>query len=198
MGVHSRQLLHGGRRLPRPAHGSHPRRRDRAACGLAWAAWHTQDHDELIREEAKQSAGQALSRLLNLTDGLLGQGRQVLVAITTNENLYRGCIPRSYGLGAARRRSRSGRCPPRKQPPGLNGRTEWPQPPRSRNCTHSGTTAAQPGRPFPGQARASTSEPVHILWLMVPDLQSSRRWEWQAGRDGRRRWSGPRIGSRGT
>ncbi|WP_243709556.1 hypothetical protein [Micromonospora sp. 15K316] len=30
-----------------------------------------------------------MSRLLNLTDGLLGQGRNVLVAITTNEDLSR-------------------------------------------------------------------------------------------------------------
>ena len=37
----------------------------------------------------RQSTGQALSRLLNLTDGLLGQGRNVLVAITTNEDLAR-------------------------------------------------------------------------------------------------------------
>ena len=48
-----------------------------------------EDCDELIRGEAKQSTGQALSRLLNLTDGLLGQGRNVLVAITTNEDLAR-------------------------------------------------------------------------------------------------------------
>ena len=38
-----------------------------------------------IRGDAKADTGQALSRLLNLTDGLLGQGRNVLVAITTNE-----------------------------------------------------------------------------------------------------------------
>jgi hypothetical protein len=46
-----------------------------------------EDCDELIRGEAKKSTGQALSRLLNLTDGLLGQGRKVLVGITTNEDL---------------------------------------------------------------------------------------------------------------
>ena len=40
----------------------------------------------LIRGEAKHTAGQALSRLLNLTDGLLGQGRNVLVGVTTNED----------------------------------------------------------------------------------------------------------------
>jgi hypothetical protein len=46
-----------------------------------------EDCDELIRAEAKQASGQGLARLLNLTDGLLGQGRDVLVAITTNEDL---------------------------------------------------------------------------------------------------------------
>jgi hypothetical protein len=55
----------------------------------SWRLLLLEDCDELIRAEAKQSAGQALSRLLNLTDGMLGQGRQVLVAITTNEDLHR-------------------------------------------------------------------------------------------------------------
>lgn len=54
----------------------------------SWRLLILEDCDELIRGEAKQSAGQALSRLLNLTDGILGQGRNVLVAITTNEDLY--------------------------------------------------------------------------------------------------------------
>jgi uncharacterized protein DUF5925/ATPase family protein associated with various cellular activities (AAA) len=48
-----------------------------------------EDCDELIRGEAKYATGQALSRLLNLTDGLLGQGRKVLVGITTNEDIQR-------------------------------------------------------------------------------------------------------------
>ncbi|MFD0559155.1 ATPase family protein associated with various cellular activities (AAA) [Stackebrandtia endophytica] len=52
-----------------------------------WRLLVLEDCDELIRGQAKQSSGQALSRLLNLTDGLLGQGRDVLVAITTNEQL---------------------------------------------------------------------------------------------------------------
>jgi hypothetical protein len=54
-----------------------------------WRLLLLEDCDELIRGEAKQNTGQALSRLLNLTDGLLGQGRKVLVAITTNEDLAR-------------------------------------------------------------------------------------------------------------
>ncbi|WP_461012501.1 DUF5925 domain-containing protein [Streptomyces capparidis] len=54
-----------------------------------WRLLLLEDCDELIRGEAKHATGQALSRLLNLTDGLLGQGRNVLVAITTNEQLER-------------------------------------------------------------------------------------------------------------
>jgi hypothetical protein len=55
----------------------------------AWRLLVLEDCDELIRGEAKQAVGQALSRLLNLTDGMLGQGRNVLIAITTNEDLHR-------------------------------------------------------------------------------------------------------------
>ncbi len=54
-----------------------------------WRLLLLEDCDELIRGEAKASTGQALSRLLNLTDGLLGQGTQTLIGITTNENLAR-------------------------------------------------------------------------------------------------------------
>ncbi|HET6483525.1 MAG TPA: DUF5925 domain-containing protein [Actinoplanes sp.] len=52
-----------------------------------WRLLMLEDCDELISGTAKASAGQALSRLLNLTDGLLGQGRNALIAITTNEDL---------------------------------------------------------------------------------------------------------------
>jgi Domain of unknown function (DUF5925)/ATPase family associated with various cellular activities (AAA) len=57
--------------------------------GPRWRLLVLEDCDELIRAHAKEATGQALSRLLNLTDGLLGQGRHVLVAITTNEDLAR-------------------------------------------------------------------------------------------------------------
>ena len=52
-----------------------------------WRLVVLEDCDELIRAGAKEGAGQSLSRLLNLTDGLLGHGLEVLVAITTNEPL---------------------------------------------------------------------------------------------------------------
>ncbi len=62
---------------------------DRGDDEPRWRMLLLEDCDELIRAEAKQSTGQGLSRLLNLTDGMLGQGRDVLVAITTNEDLSR-------------------------------------------------------------------------------------------------------------
>jgi len=62
---------------------------DGAAPMRRWRMLLLEDCDELIRSGAKAATGQALSRLLNLTDGLLGQGRNVLVAITTNEDLAR-------------------------------------------------------------------------------------------------------------
>src|SRR6185437_13489473 len=38
---------------------------------------------------AKERSGQGLARLLNLTDGLLGQGLSLLIVLTTNEPLER-------------------------------------------------------------------------------------------------------------
>ncbi len=57
--------------------------------GRRWRLLVIEDCDELIRGDGRGSAGQQLSRLLNLTDGLVGQGREVLVALTTNEDLFR-------------------------------------------------------------------------------------------------------------
>jgi hypothetical protein len=54
-----------------------------------WRLLVLEDCDELIHADAKSGAGQSLARLLNLTDGILGQGLDVLVAITTNEPLAR-------------------------------------------------------------------------------------------------------------
>ncbi len=54
-----------------------------------WRLLVLEDCDELIQAEAKAGAGQSLARLLNLTDGLVGQGLRVLVCITTNEDLAR-------------------------------------------------------------------------------------------------------------
>jgi hypothetical protein len=54
-----------------------------------WRLLILEDCDELVRSDAKAATGQALSRLLNLTDGLVGQGLELLVCLTTNEELSR-------------------------------------------------------------------------------------------------------------
>jgi hypothetical protein len=54
-----------------------------------WRMLVLEDCDELVRADAKRGTGQALSRLLNLTDGFIGQGRDILVCVTTNEPLDR-------------------------------------------------------------------------------------------------------------
>lgn len=54
-----------------------------------WRLLVIEDADELIRADAKDRVGQALSRLLNLSDGILGQGVKVAVLITTNEPIAR-------------------------------------------------------------------------------------------------------------
>lgn len=87
-----------------------------------WLLLLLEDCDELIASDAKRASGQALSRLLNLTDGLLGQGRNVLVAITTNEDFVLS-IRRSSGQVAAWPRSGWGRFLRPRQPPGWTTRT---------------------------------------------------------------------------
>lgn len=46
-----------------------------------------EDSGELLSRDAKARSGQALSRLLNATDGLIGQGLRTLVLISTNEEI---------------------------------------------------------------------------------------------------------------
>lgn len=50
-----------------------------------WKLLIMEDTGELISQTAKTETGQGLSRLLNVTDGFIGQGLKVLVLITTNE-----------------------------------------------------------------------------------------------------------------
>lgn len=54
-----------------------------------WRLLVLEDCDELLRADAKAGAGQALARLLNLTDGVVGQGLDLMVCLTTNEDLHR-------------------------------------------------------------------------------------------------------------
>lgn len=52
-----------------------------------WNLVIVEDADEFLRADAKARQGQALSRLLNTTDGLIGQGLKVIVLITTNAHI---------------------------------------------------------------------------------------------------------------
>lgn len=52
-----------------------------------WRLLILEDAGELINADAKRTAGQALSRLLNMTDGILGEGRNLILAITTNDDI---------------------------------------------------------------------------------------------------------------
>lgn len=54
-----------------------------------WRVLVIEDADELIRADAKDRVGQSLSRLLNVGDGIVGQGVRVAVLITTNEPVQR-------------------------------------------------------------------------------------------------------------
>lgn len=52
-----------------------------------WTLVILEDSGELLSQDAKIRTGQALSRLLNIADGLIGQGLNVLILITTNEEM---------------------------------------------------------------------------------------------------------------
>ena len=54
-----------------------------------WRLLVLEDTGELLAADAKERTGQGLSRLLNLVDGIIGQGLRVLVLVTTNEPLQR-------------------------------------------------------------------------------------------------------------
>src|SRR5688572_14348298 len=61
----------------------------KAAAERDWSLLIIEDADEFLTRDAKERAGQSVSRLLSLTDGFIGQGLNVLVLITTNEELGR-------------------------------------------------------------------------------------------------------------
>jgi hypothetical protein len=55
----------------------------------AWRLIVLEDAGELMGASARADIGQGLSRILNLTDGLLGQGQRCLLLVTTNEPVGR-------------------------------------------------------------------------------------------------------------
>lgn len=54
-----------------------------------WRLIIAEDSDEYLRASARHDAGAGLGRLLNLADGVLGQGFNTLILLTTNEELNR-------------------------------------------------------------------------------------------------------------
>src|SRR5919202_1966205 len=54
-----------------------------------WRLIVLEDAGELMSASARAEIGQGLSRVLNLTDGLLGQGVRALLLVTTNEPIGR-------------------------------------------------------------------------------------------------------------
>ena len=63
--------------------------RYRGAEEPEWRVIVLEDAGELMSASARSEAGQGLSRVLNLTDGMLGQGVRCLLLVTTNEPLGR-------------------------------------------------------------------------------------------------------------
>lgn len=57
--------------------------------GERWRLLVLEDTGELLAPDARERAGQGLSRLLNVVDGFVGQGLRILVLITTNEETTR-------------------------------------------------------------------------------------------------------------
>lgn len=52
-----------------------------------WRLLVLEDTGELLASDARAQTGQSLSRLLNLVDGIIGQGMNTMVLVTTNEEL---------------------------------------------------------------------------------------------------------------
>lgn len=86
-----------------------PKDTDPRAAGGRWRLLVLEDASELMSADARERSGQGLSRLLNVVDGLIGQGLRILVLMTTNEKVQR--------LHPAI--SRAGRCAARVEFPAL-------------------------------------------------------------------------------
>jgi hypothetical protein len=57
------------------------------AASEEWRLLIVEDSGEMMAMDGKDQIGQGLSRLLNLSDGILGQGTKILILVTTNEDL---------------------------------------------------------------------------------------------------------------
>ena len=61
--------------------------RQQATSNEKWRLIVLEDTGELLATDAKTKSGQGLSRLLNVVDGILGQGLPLYILITTNEDI---------------------------------------------------------------------------------------------------------------
>jgi hypothetical protein len=95
-----------------------------------WRLLIVEDSGEMMAMDAKRQIGQGLSRLLNLSDGILGQGTKILILVTTNEDLgklnpaitrYGRCLSeigfRRFSTEEGRAWLRSAGCEPRLDSP---------------------------------------------------------------------------------
>ena len=124
-----------------------------------WRLLLLEDCDELIRGDAGQPTGQPLSRLLNLTDGMLARdGRCWRPSRPTRT--CASCTRASSGPAGAWRTSRSGRSAPPRPAPGSDG--PWPGRSRWPSCTRYGTVTRRPARQKPGpDCICKGPRPVH-------------------------------------
>lgn len=69
-------------------HGSGAARgRDPRAADGPWRLLVLEDTGEMMSADARERSGAGLGRLLNVVDGMIGQGLKVLVLVTTNEQV---------------------------------------------------------------------------------------------------------------
>src|SRR4051794_19661041 len=110
-----------------------------------------EDAGELMAASARSEVGQGLSRLLNLTDGLLGQGSAASCSSPPTSRSG-ACTRLSAGPGAAGRRSTSRRSTPTRRPPGSRcaassassgAPRRWPSSTRSPRAASSRRTRAR-------------------------------------------------------
>ena len=92
-----------------------------------WRLLILEDAEEFIRSDVKDRVGQALARLLNIGDGLIGQGLKLMILITTNAKID--------GLHPAI--TRAGRCVAEIEVPLLSGEeaSRWLNRPGQREMT---------------------------------------------------------------
>ena len=80
-------LLSSGNEYPWVQDDDDEEEEGRVSGNLRWRTLIIEDAGELMATDAKVQTGQSLSRLLNVSEGLIGQGLKVMLLLTTNESL---------------------------------------------------------------------------------------------------------------